>query len=305
MGFFGFGKSTPATTTAATTTASEDTVSEDTVSQDMVSQESVSKRDIVAFYKRLQPIRLRLNHELTGRFPRDVLDEGAKKLGILRGGVLVFGSEDETCVLMDYCIYDVYRNGRNAVDQFLCDCPPDPDSAEMACLHAMQHATYAVIVVVEVEAGVGCLVRNMFTEETRLLVDMGFSRTAKPGTIVATRLLDFDDFITTSGAALPVGILDDAGLEAWQRELRRGVHDDRYDPAPLIRKCLHRGASSSVRYEGADTRHRLDYAETSPPTRHSARERRALAKSRTSKPATNRRCRCGSGKMVKNCCGKG
>jgi hypothetical protein len=266
-------------------------------------QATVSK-DIVAHYQRLRRIRLRLNNELVRRLSRDVLNDGAKRIGILRGGTFVFDNEDEASVLMDYCIYDVYRKGRNAVEQYLCDCPPDPDSDETACLRAMQHATYALVAVLRVEPGVGCQVRNLFTGETRLLVDMGFSETAQPGAVLATRLLDFGGFVVTGGAALPLGILDNDELDEWQRKLRAGVDDDRYDPAPLIRTCLQRGASSNIRYEGMNTQRRSDVGGGSPPARTSAQRRRALAKRRASKAATNRRCSCGSGKMFKNCCGK-
>jgi len=129
-------------------------------------QTTVSK-DIVTRYQRFRPIRLRLNNELVRRLSRDVLDEGAKRIGILRGGTFVFENEDQTSVLMDYCIYDVYRKDHNAVEQYLCDCPPDPDSDEMACLHAMRHATYALITVLRIEPGVGCHIRNLFTADFR------------------------------------------------------------------------------------------------------------------------------------------
>ncbi|MBN2475975.1 MAG: hypothetical protein JXB62_15290 [Pirellulales bacterium] len=85
------------------------------------------------------------------------------------------GSEDETCVLIDYCVYDVYHDGQNTVEQYLGDCPPDPDSDEMTCLAAMRYATYAMVAVRRVERGVGRHVRNLFTEETRLLVDVKLS----------------------------------------------------------------------------------------------------------------------------------
>lgn len=266
-------------------------------------QTTVSK-DIVAHYQRLRPIRLRLNNELVRRLSRDVLNDGAKRIGILCGGTFVFDNEDEMSVLMDYCVYDVYRKGRNAVEQYLCDCPPDLDSDEMACLHAMQHATYALVAVFRIEPGVGCHVRNLFTEETRLLVDVGFSRTAQPGAVIATRLLDFGGFVATSGAALPVGILDNDELDEWQRKLREGADDDRFDPAPLIRTCLQRGASSRLRYEGMNTQRRSDVGGGSPRARTSAQQRRELAKRHASKAVTNRRCSCESGKMFKNCCGK-
>jgi hypothetical protein len=263
---------------------------------------TANSKDIAARYRRLRPIRLRLNNELVGRLSRKVLDNGAKRIGILRGGVFVFDNEDEASVLMDYCIYDVYRNGRNAVEQYLCDFPPDPDSDEMECLRAMQHATYALVVVLRVEPGVGCHIRNLFTEETRLLADFGFSETAQPGALIATRLLDFGCFVTTTGAALPVGVLDNEALDEWQRKISAGA--DENDPAALIRGCLQRGASSHVRYEPPTTHRRSDFGGDSPPAVTSAQHSRSRRSRRAGKPVANRRCRCGSGKMFKNCCGK-
>jgi uncharacterized protein YchJ len=269
-----------------------------------ISSSVTQYKEILARYQRFRPIRLRLNNELVRRLSRDVLDEGGKKLGILRRGVFVFDNEDESSVLMDYCVYNVFRRGRNAVEQYLADCPPDPDSEEMACLRAMQQATYALVVVLRVEPGVGCHVRNLFTDETRLLVDMGFAKTARPGTVMATRLLDFGAYIATGGAALPLGILDTAELEAWEQKMRAVLHDAGYDPAELIRACLQQGASSHVRYEGMSSEGGAVLRIDSRPADTRAQPRRAIAKRVAGKPAENRRCRCGSGKMFKNCCGK-
>ena len=60
--------------------------------------------DVVTRYERLRPVRLRLNNELVRCLSRDVLNDGAEKIGILRSGTFVFDNEDETSVLMDYCI---------------------------------------------------------------------------------------------------------------------------------------------------------------------------------------------------------
>lgn len=262
-------------------------------------------KDVVAHYRRLRSIRLRLNDELVRRLSPDVIKEGAKRLGMLRGGTFVFDNEDETCVLMDYCIYDVYHKGRNAIEQYLCDSPPDPDSEEMACLHAMQRATYTMVAVLRVERGVGCLVRNLFTGETRFLVDIGFSKTARPGVTLLTRLLDFGNFVATTGAALPLGILSQSELDAWQRKLRAGVDGGPADHALLIRTCLQQGASSYIQYEGQETQRLSDAGQGASPVGISAKQRRALEKRHKRKPLANRRCKCGSGKMVKNCCKRG
>lgn len=266
-----------------------------------LSSQSMDFKDIVDRYQGLRSTRMRLNNEIVERLPICVLKEGAKKLGLFHGDMFVFDCEEETAVLMDYCIYNAYADGRNAVDQYLCDCPPDPDSDEMLCLQAMQRATYTIIVVLDVVPDVGCHVRNMFTEETRLLIDIGFSQSVQPCFVIATRLLDWGDYITTSGAALPFGVFDQDELESWQREMNEGEDDEDFDPAPLIRSFLENSASSYFRYEGVENQRRIDVGGGS--GRISAKERRALEKRRTGKPE-NRRCHCRSGKMYKNCCGK-
>ena len=101
-----------------------------------------------------------------------MLNRGAKQLGIHRGDTFVFDNEDQMSVLMDYCICDVRHRGRNALDQYFCDSTDDLDSDEMVLLRAMQHATYALIAVRRVETGVGCYVQNLFTQESRLLIDI-------------------------------------------------------------------------------------------------------------------------------------
>ena len=92
--------------------------------------------EIISRYKHLRMVSLNLNQKLVKRLSKDVLYEGGRRLGILQGGTLVFNSEDETSVLMDYCLYDVRRKGRNAVEEYLIESPPDPESDEMTCLRA-------------------------------------------------------------------------------------------------------------------------------------------------------------------------
>jgi hypothetical protein len=118
---------------------------------------------------------------------------------------------------------------------------------------------------------------------------------------MVTRLLDFGDFITTSGAALPIGVLDDDELDEWMQRIGAGVHVENFDPAPLIRKCLEVGASSHVRYEDAEAPHVSRPKRTYSLAGSQARRR---AEPKEKPPLATRRCRCGSGKMVKNCCGK-
>src|SRR5665213_1035826 len=105
-----------------------------------------NRDDIISRYQHLRTVGRNLNNKLVTRLSKDVLDEGGRKLGILRDGTFVFDSEDETSVLMDYCLYDVRRQGRNTIEQYLIDSPPAPESDEMTCLRAMQRAIYSLFV---------------------------------------------------------------------------------------------------------------------------------------------------------------
>jgi hypothetical protein len=230
---------------------------------------------------------------LVERLSKDVLYEGGKRLGILQRGTLVFNSEDESSVLMDYCIYDVRRKGRNAIEQYLIDSAPAPESDEMACLRAMQQAIYSLFVVESVIRGFGVTVRDLLSNETILVVDMGFGSTAKPGLVFASRLLFYEGFSITGGAALPISVLPEDERDTITKELARAVKtdDDGYfDPAPIIRSCLSQGCSSHVQYQE--------------PTGRLIGRQRASESVRSSKTGRNAPCPCGSGKKFKNCCMK-
>ena len=136
---------------------------------------------IVSRYKHLRAVGQKLNHKLVQRLSKDVLYEGGKKLGILQRSTLVFNSEDESSVLMDYCIYDVYRNGRNAVEQYLIDSPPAPESDEMVCLRAMQKCGLFAVYCGIGNAWIRCDRSRPLSNKSIVIVDMGFGSTAKPG----------------------------------------------------------------------------------------------------------------------------
>ena len=215
--------------------------------------------------------------------------KGARNWESCNGDTLVFNSEDETSVLMDYCIYDVYRNGRNAVEQYLVDSAPAPESDEMVCLRAMQKAVYSLFVVESVMRGFGVTVRDLLSNKTIVIVDMGFGSTAKPGLVFASRLLFHEGFAMTGGAALPIGVLPEDQRQPVTQMLAKAVtpdDDGHFDPAPLIRACLEHGCSSHIQYQE--------------PTG------RLVGRQQTSgsigSVGRNAPCPCGSGKKFKNCC---
>jgi hypothetical protein len=193
-----------------------------------------SREAILSRYMQVRLASRNLNSKLVRRLSKETLYEGGRRLGILKGNTLVFDSEDESSVLMDYCIYDVRRNGCNAIEQYLISFPADAESDELNCLRSMQRAIYSLFVVETVELGLGVTVRDMRTNEIHLVVDTGFGSSARPGLAIASRLLFHDDFSMTGGAALPLGLLPPAQRDKLAKQLLAAIvpgKDGYFDPA--------------------------------------------------------------------------
>lgn len=248
---------------------------------------------MLARYKHLRHVSRGLNDKLVGRLSKDVIHEGAGKLAMLQGKTLVFDSEDETSVLMDYCIYDVLREGRNAIEDYLSSYSTDTESDELICLRAMQNAIYSIFMIESVVPGLGVTVKDMRTSAIHLVIDTGFAISGQPGAVFASRLLFHDGFAMTGGAGLPMGLIPPDGREGFEAaalallEWQKGPH---YDPATLIRECRSNGASSNIRY-------------IEPTGQIDGRTRLTMSQAQV-QVEPYEPCPCGSGKKFKFCCRK-
>jgi len=252
--------------------------------------------DLLPLYLRLRQAGLRLNHKLVKTLSTEALHEGGRRLGILHGQTLVFDSEDETSVLMDYCIYNVYRGGKNAAQRYLAESPPS-DPAEMTFLQGMQTAYYSILQVTDVERRVGVVVRDLLRGGTGFLVDVGFGSSAQPGWSLAGRIIPLEDFLISGGASLPINYAAGSRIEKELKRINPAADLARLSPgqeadlaAMVIRSCLKSGASSQIRYET--------------PGSTPSRGNRASEVSRPVRANRNDPCPCGSGRKYKTCCGK-
>ena len=67
----------------------------------------------VECYKRLRGLARDLNSRIVKTIPREAIQQVAEAIGRLHGGVLLLDSEDESNVLMDCCLFDWIREGKN------------------------------------------------------------------------------------------------------------------------------------------------------------------------------------------------
>jgi hypothetical protein len=194
---------------------------------------------------------------------RDVLDEGGRDLGFLRNGAFVFGREDESNILIDYCIYNVLRRGRNAIQSILAQFPPPEGSDEALVLAASTRPWFSVFGVERTDPGIGVMVQDIFRQSRHRLIDIGFSRSACPGVLLATRVIPFEGFIMTTGAPLPLSggaskrdrLTQQVTKAIFDNDIRSfeklTPHQDRALARAIISTALSWGASSQVQYQDA------------------------------------------------------
>ncbi len=249
-------------------------------------------------YRRLRVIMRDLHSELLDSVPKDTFAGCGEKLGFMVDGTLVFETEDESSVLMDYCLYDGWSGQHNAITRVLAKPPYATGSDEMLLLGAMSEARYSLFQVESVAEGFGVNCRDLLRGDGGSIVDEGLGNTAVPGVIFACRLVVLPELSMTTGAPLPIDTetLEDikSVLEGGTQGIGRVDFNDltRQKQAVLssiiIRCALARGAPSRITMQGP----------------HRRPEMKQRPRSTAKHPPRNDPCPCGSGKKYKRCCGR-
>jgi uncharacterized protein YuzB (UPF0349 family) len=222
------------------------------------------------------------------QLPHDVLEQGARKLGMFRNGKIAREHDNHPTILRDYCLHNVLSGGRSVVEQYLIDSSPDHDSVEYACLHSMQHSIYTLLLTESIEPDFGVKMRDLRTGESLFMIDINYSRTAVVNNVLATRLFLFDEFVMASGAALPLGLSSDKRMKAMGQTFSKLVERNQntheyFDPAPLITSCLKNGCADYIRYQSQTSESQVP-------------------RSGPGRVGRNEKCPCGSKRKYKRCC---
>ena len=239
-------------------------------------------RNYKALRRKSVAINMRLVESLSGEEMRDA----ASVLGILRGkNGLELQTEDELSVLMDYAIHNLFRDGKNAVDRLLETNPFAEDSPEQRLLRAMQESHFTLFETTETVPRLG--VRGLDGPEKTpiVLVDVGFSQTAVPGLVLATRIFSPEEgWWMTTGTAQP---LNHEAVHRMERGFQNYAQRHGREPsesqreAIVRRACIQSGSSRQISYANIGS---------------SNNQRPAPAIRSAPKIGRNDPCPCGSGK---------
>jgi hypothetical protein len=251
---------------------------------------------LVDRYKKLRTVNRNIHNALLSYLPKKVLKKCAQKLGISKSGTFIFQEEHETDVLIDYCIYDYHEDSENAVSRYLKENPPTPGSDEHVVLKAMLESYHSLIQVEGIVERVGIRAHDLLSNRRILLVDIGLSQTTEEGIVIAARIIPFEDFVMTSGAALPVDADTLIQIMDLLTEQFNGGPEKFRDfnmeqkanlTTSIINLCLDANASSRIAYK--DIQEEPQFIPF------------PIINSRIGR---NDPCPCGTGKKYKRCCGR-
>jgi len=250
-------------------------------------------------YQQLRQLARRLNSALTKTIPREAMQEMGEALGIMQKNTLILDTMDVAGVLMDSCLFDWIKGGKNLVERYVEAHPPTPGTDEHLLLQAYCRAKYRLLMPRATSPGAATYWLDALSGESIALMDINLSQSMSRGLggSLATRTVPLGGYWMTTGAALPVGDREtgEMVIEAIRRE---NLFEDTTSAGEhklataITRACLDAGAAEYIRYVGGDDEEeevgelRL-MTEVKTPRRHIDR---------------NDPCPCGSGKRYRRCC---
>jgi hypothetical protein len=267
----------------------------------------------LADYKHMRQVGTRMSDEAITLLNSADVKEAGRLLGLMRADYMVFDNEEEMQVLMEFACFDMVRDGKTAIqrlaDRYASD-SADPDAVRY--LRAACAAEFSIYRVEDVCSGRGVVLRDLFREHDRTVVDVAFGTTAVPGLVLCGRLVCLGDYWKTTGVCLPL-LWDEHGIV--HEEIRRlaGLlpRQGCGRNATIIHSFLEAGASEKIAYakpgESEESlRATLRRKETSMSPRVLVPEAGLPDEARPTRfvPPVGRYdpCPCGSGRKFKFCC---
>ncbi|MFH1245454.1 MAG: hypothetical protein V1662_03130 [Candidatus Omnitrophota bacterium] len=143
-----------------------------------------------------------LNHKILKEVSPDVIREAAGDLRMLgKNNTITFESENKTAYLQDRAVYDIERQGKRSVENYLEKYANTVSSMERRLLEAMSNAFYSLFTVEKIRKGAGADIADVFSGEKLFLADINLSRTLPEGCLLSCRVISLDGLNFTSGCA--------------------------------------------------------------------------------------------------------
>lgn len=210
--------------------------------------------------KRYHKIRQML-HDLYPKFvsclDEEMIQRSASRLGILQGRSLLLNTEHESKLFFDYCIYQHKQGDLTGIQRSFKTFSKLYSGEWFEVFELASQGYFAYLDILDSVDEDGLVVYDRLRDTLHLMVDNGLNKVAKSFhyyTIV-THVMDFKDFLVTTGASTPVPIHTESGLkvqrrfEAYLRFVNNGngsVKEEKQYITDLYKICLHEDITGKV-----------------------------------------------------------
>ena len=134
----------------------------------------------------------------------DEIKTCAKHLDLWHKKTVSFSNDAEVQLLMDYRVYGFRPNGFNMAEKYLRLNKNRLAEFDQALLARMSLARFAVLQIEATNRIDEVTVIDVFIKTRFTLVDQQLAKTAEIGMVIASHIIDFDEFIIQTGALLPL-----------------------------------------------------------------------------------------------------
>jgi hypothetical protein len=209
-------------------------------------------------YRNIREMLRDLYAKFVGCLDKETVQRSASRLGILQGNSsLLINTEHESNLFFDYCIYQHKQGDLTGIQRSFKNFAKSYTKEWFEVFEISSKGYFAYLDILDFVEEDGLVVYDRLRDTLHLMVDNGLNKVAKSlhyYTIV-THVMDFKDFLVTTGASTPVPVHTESGLkvqrrfEEYLRLVNNGkvsVKEEKQYITDLYKICLHEDITGKV-----------------------------------------------------------
>ena len=150
---------------------------------------------------------------------KEAIERSAKRLEIFQGESVLLNTVHESNVFFDYCFYQYRFDNLSIIQHSFQQSLNSYEPEILSIFETASKAEFVYVDIIEAVGEAGVVIYNRLNDSEHLMIDKGLNNIAKKlhyYTLVA-HVMDFGDFLMTTGASVPVSIHTEEGLKVERR----------------------------------------------------------------------------------------
>lgn len=147
----------------------------------------------------------------------NIFTAAGKNLDLMEGRTLFIETEHEMNMLIDYGLFQCFKNGKNVVEQYFDAHYTLYGPKKLTILRGLKNAKFSFLETIRPIDKYGVMMHDHLTDQLVLIIDKGLYQAVQLGHkyAVLTHYLETPQFALTTGAATPVLLYTSVGQKMW------------------------------------------------------------------------------------------